>query len=272
MACIDAAPVSPQLKLLQLRQYVTGEALRAIEQLGYTAEAYRISLERLERKFGGQRRQVAIQLETLEVFQPIQRYNPQALEKFADLLEIAVANLKDAGRHMELQNGTFFSRLLSKLTKQMVAQYQRWLYEHQQTEDVLSLLKWVTLEAEFQTTATEIVDGIQKSASSRPSSHRSLQQRNAHTHLADGQTARDEETSFISSRATCPECNGSHGIWECSTFKGHDTGQRWTRAKELSLCYHCLGTGHRGDKCPRTRTCGVDGCQRNHHRLLHGLA
>ncbi|XP_065198351.1 uncharacterized protein LOC135829896 [Sycon ciliatum] len=272
MACIDAAPVSPQLKLLQLRQYVTGEALRAIEQLGYTAEAYRISLERLERKFGGQRRQVAIQLETLEAFQPIQRYNPQALEKFADLLEIAVVNLKDAGRHMELQNGTFFSRLLSKLTKQMVAQYQRWLYEHQQTEDVLSLLKWVTLEAEFQTTATKIVDGIQKSASSRPSSHRSLQQRNAHTHLADGQTARDEETSFISSRATCPECSGSHGIWECSTFKGHDTGQRWTRAKELSLCYRCLGTGHRGDKCPRTRTCGVDGCQRNHHRLLHGLA
>ena len=40
MACIDEAPATPEYKLLQLRQCLTGEALKAIESLGYSAAAY----------------------------------------------------------------------------------------------------------------------------------------------------------------------------------------------------------------------------------------
>ena len=39
IACIDKAPVSPEYKMLQLRQYVSGEALRAIENLGHSPSA-----------------------------------------------------------------------------------------------------------------------------------------------------------------------------------------------------------------------------------------
>ena len=40
MACIDKAPAMTDYKLLQLRQCRTGEALDAIERLGYSATAY----------------------------------------------------------------------------------------------------------------------------------------------------------------------------------------------------------------------------------------
>ena len=95
IACIDKAPATPEYKLLQLRQYLSGEALKTIENLGHSGYAYEAAKERLERKFGGQRRQNAIRLEELENFKPLRPDNSKDLEDFADLLDIAVTNLKD---------------------------------------------------------------------------------------------------------------------------------------------------------------------------------
>ena len=36
MACVDCAPVTQEYKMLQLRKYVSGEALIAIENFGYS--------------------------------------------------------------------------------------------------------------------------------------------------------------------------------------------------------------------------------------------
>ncbi len=44
---------------------------------------------------------------------------------------------------------------------------------------------------------------------------------------------------------------------------------RWTTAKRYRLCYRCLGEGHRGKQCLRTRICRIDGCRDDHNRLLH---
>ena len=56
MACVDQAPATEEYKLLQLKQCLAGEALRAIEGLGHSAAAaaYQAAKERLGRKFGGQ--------------------------------------------------------------------------------------------------------------------------------------------------------------------------------------------------------------------------
>jgi len=48
-ACIDQAPATAEYKLLQLKQYLAGEALKAIENLGHSAAAYEVAKERLER-------------------------------------------------------------------------------------------------------------------------------------------------------------------------------------------------------------------------------
>ena len=39
-ACVDNSPMTAEYKLLQLRQYLGGEALKAIEQLGHSAKSY----------------------------------------------------------------------------------------------------------------------------------------------------------------------------------------------------------------------------------------
>ena len=55
MGCMDQALPTAEYKLVQLRQYLTGEALNTIENLGHSRAAYQIAKERLKRKFGGYR-------------------------------------------------------------------------------------------------------------------------------------------------------------------------------------------------------------------------
>ena len=74
-ACIDQAPATGEYKLLQLRQCLSGEALKAIESLGHSATAYQAAKERLERKFGGQRQKVALYLEEIDQFRPVRPGN-----------------------------------------------------------------------------------------------------------------------------------------------------------------------------------------------------
>ena len=62
-ACIGQHAISSEMKLLQLRQYVSGMALACISGLGYSAAAYEASQNRLERSFGGSRHYLAVHLE-----------------------------------------------------------------------------------------------------------------------------------------------------------------------------------------------------------------
>ena len=71
LACIDSAPATDEYKLLLLRQYVSGEALKVIDNLGQPAAAYEAAKDRLERKYGGKRREIALYLEELEEFPQI---------------------------------------------------------------------------------------------------------------------------------------------------------------------------------------------------------
>jgi len=48
MTCIDKAPATPEHKLLQLRQYFFGDALKAVETLGHSAAAYEAAKESLK--------------------------------------------------------------------------------------------------------------------------------------------------------------------------------------------------------------------------------
>ena len=139
ITCIDKAPATPEYKLLQLRQYLSGEALKTIENLGHLGYAYEAAKERLERKLGGQRRQNAITLEELENFKPLRPDNSKDLEDFADLLYIAVINFKEVGRSPELGDGSLYLKLQKKMTEPMLTRYHRWVYENFKIEFVETL-------------------------------------------------------------------------------------------------------------------------------------
>ena len=120
-----------------------------IESLDHSATAYEAAKERLERKFGGRRRQIALYLEELEQFRQIRPGNGKDIEEFADLLDIAMINLQEAGHHHELGDGSLYNKLQRKIPETMLARYQRWMFENNREESVISLRTWVLQEAEF---------------------------------------------------------------------------------------------------------------------------
>ena len=115
LACIDSAPATAEYKLLQLRQYVSGEALKVIDSLGHSAAAYQAAKDRLDRKYGGKRRQIALYLEELEEFPQIRHGHAKDKEEFADLLDIAMINQQEAGQHYELGVGSLYAKLQRKI-------------------------------------------------------------------------------------------------------------------------------------------------------------
>ena len=124
MACIDKTPATAKYKVLQLRRYLSGEALKAIENLGRSASAYEIAKKRLERKFGEKRQQISIYLEELQNLRPVIFGNSRDLEQFADILDITIINLKENGNCRELADGSLYLRLQKKLPQIMLTQYQ----------------------------------------------------------------------------------------------------------------------------------------------------
>ena len=73
----------------------------------------------------------------------------KAIERFADLLDIAIVNLKEMGRVEELGNGSLYQKSQRKLPEQLLARYHRWVFEYSYEESVEILRYWVIQEAEF---------------------------------------------------------------------------------------------------------------------------
>ena len=52
LASIDSAPATGEYKILQLRQYLSDEALKMIDSLGHSAAAYEAAKDRLGANVG----------------------------------------------------------------------------------------------------------------------------------------------------------------------------------------------------------------------------
>ncbi|VDI54656.1 Hypothetical predicted protein [Mytilus galloprovincialis] len=121
---------------------------------------YDATKERLERKHGGQRRQITLYIKELENFKPMREGIYKDMKIFADLLDIPVVNLQEAGRFDELKNGSLYNKLQRKMTESMLSMYHRWIFESGKTESVECLREWILQESEFQTIASETIHGL----------------------------------------------------------------------------------------------------------------
>ena len=210
-ACVNQAPATPEYKLLQLRQFLSGEALKAIENHGHSGFAYESAKEQLERKYGGQRRKVMLHMDELENFKLILVDHPKYVEKFADLLDIAVINLKEENRIEELGNGTFYRKLLKKMLERMITQYQRWVFNKDKKENVENLRSFVIQKAEFQMAADETIHGLHRIGNKAKVDHIYLDS--------------SQQSNKVKYHKNCVFCNLDHSLWDCVQFKQLDIRQ-----------------------------------------------
>ena len=259
---IDQQATSTEMKMLQLRQYLSGEALAVAQNLGFTPSAYSAARRWLEKRYGGQRRLVAVHMQELEDF-PAVKNRAADFEKFADLLEVAVVKMTDASMTSELGTGTLYTRMQKKLATEYLVQYHRWVQETNANESVTTLLDWVNREAEIMATASETIDGIASTASSR--------QRRGGFNDRKPRNAESSGRVFLAEKKSesCAACSEQHPVWKCPSFKAKTMDERWDLAKEKRLCYRCLGSGHCGAQCPRTRQSSGEITGQSASRIFH---
>ena len=114
-SCVYKVPTSEEYRLLQLCQYLSGESLKIIKSLGHSATAYQTAKERLQRKYSSKRWQIALCFEELVRLQ-LRRSRPiKSMEKFTNLLNIAVANLREVGCFEELSKWKLYTKLQKKI-------------------------------------------------------------------------------------------------------------------------------------------------------------
>ena len=171
--------------------------------------------------------------------------------------------MKEAGLHHELQDGSLYTKLQSKLPESLLAGYHRWVFENSAAGSVLTLRTWVIQEPEFQTVATETVYELTGQSSNQASQPF---YRNNNQGAFFGETA---EEGRLGKSIECQLCKEPHKIWNCQHFADKSVTERWNFAKLIQLCYLCLGEWHVGKKCRRSGQCGYEGCQELHHKLLH---
>lgn len=216
----------------------------------------------MERKYGGSRRQGQSHLEKLKKLKPLPGVNAKELEIFADVLERAVICLNENGRQADLEAGTLYTIVLEKIPEKLLSQYYRWLSEKHKEESMETLKDWISQEADYQIQASEIKHGFPKVRTEKESYGNSggRNGRSFHGKSVNGGDKRIKKCKF---------CTEIHPIWKCSKYRYQTTEKMWKVAKQFGLCYRRLGDNHLGSTCKWTRKCNIDGCNENHHYLLH---
>ena len=103
-------------------------------------------------------------LEELKNIKVVREDDAKALEKFADVLERTVINLKENDRQSDLADGTLYTIVLEKIPEKLLSQYYRWIKENRERESLEKLKDWVAEEAEYQIQASETRNGIESDA------------------------------------------------------------------------------------------------------------
>ncbi|XP_045030400.1 uncharacterized protein LOC123477414 [Daphnia magna] len=206
------------------------------------------------------------------------RNDPQSFQRFAERVRTHLFNLATIGEsgHVDI-----IERLTLKLqlTDRLAWNDKRGLELDQRT--INDFGRWLTTRAVSYQNAYAITDE-QHHLASKSDQHwpqgqqRSQHRRSARTHhvmsSVRGQT--DHGSTELKERrpadaSQCFKCKGVHRLEECQFFRDLPVSDRMTFVQRRGLCYGCFGIRHGAMHCTFKKTCGVERCRLNHHRLLH---
>ena len=232
-SCVDETNLSAQFKMLRLESSLVGEAAETAKGLGYSDHVYEAAKARLNRKYGGNRRQVQAHIDELRKMRPINADNPRELERFVDMVEMTVVSLRKVRRLLTWKE----EHCMQLYWKNFLNLYLASTTDGLKKREAWSLLKScvtteVAEEAEYQVQASEIKHGLSSAGNARGKS-----------------STKAHRTTEEKRDRPCKVCNQKHPIWKCDVFKGMEHKKKWETAKELGLCYRCMRKGQLSDSC-----------------------
>ncbi|XP_048486447.1 uncharacterized protein LOC119690447 [Plutella xylostella] len=240
----SAASLAPCDNMARLRRCLKGRAKEAVSRLLITSTTPENVMKSLELCFG---RPDSIALAELERLRALRRPADNATDNIVTVLQ-------ELHRDRYLNNPEITQLTVEKLTSAHKLRWYDFSAEQSPEEpDLLKLSRFLTREASIC-----MPHAHEKTPSS---AYESKKQQPPH---------RTQWTyAGTEQKPTCPVCcNRGHDPTECRKFIESDVDSRWHLAKQSRLCFSCLRYRSKTHRC-RKKKCGVEGCERLHHRLLH---
>ena len=260
-SAVDYADIPVNEKMLRLQNSLKGKALKLVKDLGFSSNAYERAKQKLEKKYGGQRRLQIKTLTALKNWKKVQSKNLSDLEEFLTVFDRTLITLKDTCE----KQGDLFGQSLNLISKEKLPEedvqcYKSWLIEHSKEDTFETLVEWVELRVQIMEEAKEETKGLGTS-----------KERNGDQRINRGRRERGFNTmSKGNLKCVVQTCKNNHPPWTCDAFKALSVSNRKALIEKSRRCYRCLGVGHKAIECTRARRRGVDGCDSTqHNRLLH---
>ncbi|XP_011873237.1 PREDICTED: uncharacterized protein LOC105565025 [Vollenhovia emeryi] len=263
-------------KLQFLKSCLTGPAAELIKEVETTNANYASTWLTLKARYHNPRLILAKYLTSLSHLQPLRKESAVGLRAFTD----EATRIVRALTNMKLPVVHWDPWLVHSLAERLDPESRR-LWEAELSVRDRQAAVNVGLgdidPLKYLPTFKDLVDFLERRTqtlhmlSSESLTSNKGEKRTAHDGKPVHKTQKVFHASTSSSRSDklkCIACPGFHPLIKCTSFKAKSASDRRECVQRSGVCYNCLG-GHRVRDCRLDKRCGVPGCQRKHHTLLH---
>ncbi|XP_053668305.1 uncharacterized protein LOC128718710 [Anopheles marshallii] len=247
--------------MLRLQKCLKGPALEAVSSRLMLPESVPQVIEKLRSRYGRPVHLIKTLIAKVRKIPAPQVDKLESIIEYGEAVQSMVDHMEAAGARAHLTNPILLEEVVGKLPND-----QQLLWAHHirgVDEDSLDLVMFSDYMEKLAEDAARLTTVDSPSMRGSHKGKRSY----VNTHLeADGNA-----TSIAADRS-CLFCHGTgHGLTTCYKFKNLPVKDRWQKARELSVCFSCLGK-HNWRNCRNRAVCGIGGCTYRHHALLHDKA
>ncbi|XP_057716613.1 uncharacterized protein LOC130931672 [Corythoichthys intestinalis] len=272
MTLIDRKPLPASEKMFYLKNYLIGEARRAVEGFFYrdSENAYNGAWKVLQDRYGNPFIVQKAFRDKLLKWPKINTNDPRALQEFSDFLQSCVEAMPHVSGLAILNDCEENQRLLKKLPEWIVRKWSRIVVDELDTTgnfpDFACFTEFLSKEARISCNPIT----SQLLTNFRTIDDRNLKRAKAFNTNTQPRDLAHESQVAISSKPKWPcfVCkNETHVITKCPTFAAKSIEDKRAFIHENRLCFGCLRKGHMTKDCKRRHTCST--CNRRHPTCLH---
>lgn len=273
----------------RLRNSLVDKAFQAVRtHLAFTTDP-EVIIESLREIFGRQDGSVRNVVAKIRRITAPDEKDSKSLIKFKRELEEGFTLLKCLKADRYINSPTIVDDVLEKCSREMRKAWGRFANERLNLkpgeailEDFLKWIKDYTKWIVWDSTETKKQDRAHERSSYRSSnvhvhnivsddsaesSHESDSKKPAAKPKVDKSAKSKKARTEGKNRCVyCPK--GTHDVSECAEFLKLNVNKRWDCLRQKHICFVCLKKMHK-TACPDKKECGVNGCDKFHHKLLH---
>ena len=275
---VHHADVPTKFKMVMLKNCLTGKAMDLVKGLGFTETQYMTAIKKLHERYGGEKRILQSHIEIVSNVKPMELHQLEDLEKFANLLQDMIAKLYDAGQDSELDGqSTLYLLVQQRIPEELLISF-RTSKAFETGDGLENFVDWFCKQINVRIEMSDLKGGLSKKFRSKDNfGTKGTQKAKSYSHSTTSEAGkppkmeRPLQPGPVVSQKSCPVCSMENhtSTTKCYKWIRSSIQDRWKLAKEKKICYRCLRAGHLGKTCGVSEKCGIDGCEKTHHRTLH---